>query len=71
MSSTDEELRSLIKKMGGPRSTTKKPQQIKQSLYVNVSSKALKEAGVDVDDPQEFEEYWFPEKNVVVFDLDP
>lgn len=71
MSTTDEEIRSLIKEMGGPRSRSKKPQKIKRSLYVNVSSQALKEAEVNIDNPREFEEYWFPEKNVVAFDLDP
>lgn len=55
--------------MGGPRRRSKSPQRINESLFVNVSKDAWESADVDINDPDEWEEFWFPEEDVIAFDL--
>jgi len=73
MASTPDRVDAAIQAMGrndGIRKRTSLRLNSGGSIRTSIYKDACRAAGIDFDDPGEVDQWWFPEQNVIVLDLD-
>ena len=73
MSTPPPRVRDAIQEMreSQPRSKTMSLNRVRRSLTITLMKDAWRETEHSLEDPGHAEEWWFPEKDVLVIDLNP